>query len=603
MRPATVLTLAVLLLLAACGRGEPPAAVQPAATPATEAGQVLFDMAEEYFEESLALNPLRATYLGDERYNDRLTNDISPQHLEKVRNLETRYLERAEAIDPAGLEEDDRLTREVFIHGRREALEGLEFPFHLLPVNQMYSVPQIMAILGSGQSPQPFRNAVDYRNYMARMEGFARWADQAIVNMREGIGEGIVHPRVIVEKIIPQHEALLAEDPAETLFWGPIDKMPEEVAGEERERLTAEWRAMLADTLLPAYARLRDFLREEYLPAARDTVGWTALPGGEAWYAFQVRNQTTTELTPEEIHRLGLSEVSRIRSEMDRIRREVGFEGDLAAFFEHLKSDPQFFFDSPDQVLEAYQELKRRIDGALPALFSDFPRADYELRAIEAFRAESSAGAEYQAPSADGSRPGVFYVNTFNLKAQPRYGTETLSLHEASPGHHFQISIQQEMDHLPRVRRFGGYTAYAEGWALYAESLGPDLGLFKDPYQYYGRLNDEQLRAMRLVVDTGLHAFGWTRQQAIDYMLENSSLAETDVIAEVERYITWPGQALGYKIGQITLGEMRREAADALGERFDLKAWHSMVLRSGALPMSVLEARNRRWIEAQSMGG
>jgi uncharacterized protein (DUF885 family) len=590
--------IAAAVALTACGRGEGP---QPTAAVETP-GEALYELVESYFEESLALNPLYATYLGDERYNDRLANDISPEHRAQVRALESRYLDAAEAIDPAGLEEDDRLTWEVFIHGRREALEGLEFPFHLLPVNQMYSVPQIMGVLGSGQGPQPFRDAMDYRKFMARMADFARWADQAIENMREGLRAGVVQPRVIVEKMIPQYDALLAEDPAETLFWGPIEGLPGDIAGEERERLVAEWRAVLGDTLLPAYARLRDFLRDEYLPAARESVGWTDLPGGEAWYAYQVRTQTTTDLGPEEIHRLGLSEVARIRSEMDRIRREVGFEGDLAAFFEHLKTDPRFFFDSPEEVLAAYTELKLRIDAALPALFSDFPKADYELRAIEAFRAASAAGAEYQQPSADGSRPGVFYVNTFNLKAQPRYGTETLSLHEASPGHHFQIAIQQELEHLPRVRRFGGYTAYAEGWALYAESLGPELGLFRDPYQYYGRLNDEQLRAMRLVVDTGLHAFGWSREQAIAYMLENSSLAETDVVAEVERYMSWPGQALGYKIGQISLAEMRREAEETLGGDFDLKAWHSMILRGGALPMSVLDARNRRWIEARRTG-
>jgi uncharacterized protein (DUF885 family) len=337
------------------------------------------------------------------------------------------------------------------------------------------------------------------------------------------------------------------------------------------------------------------------VPNCRDTIAASALPNGRDYYRHCVRKFTTVdELTPEEIHAIGTREVERIRGEMDRVRREVGFEGDLAAFFEFLKTDPQFFFTSPDEVLEAYRELKERIDAALPALFSDFPRRDYELRAVEEFRAESAPGAFYEAPSLDGTRPGIFYVNTFNLRSQPRYGTETLSVHEASPGHHFQVAIAMEQDHLPRIRRFASYVGFDEGWALYTESLGHELGLFADPFQYYGRLNDEQLRAMRLVVDTGLHAFGWSREQAIDYMLENSSLAEGDVVAEVERYIVWPGQALGYKIGELELHEMRAEAARALGERFDIKAWHSMLLRGGALPLEVLAARNQRWIEAQS---
>jgi uncharacterized protein (DUF885 family) len=598
-RAGIAIALAMVLAVSACGRGEPPEPVTAADSPA----RALFHLVEDYFEESLALNPLQATFLGDERYNDQLAIDISPRHIATVRALERRSLEAAEAIDPEGLDEEDRLTWEVFTIGRRSVLEGLDFPSQLLPLNQMGGVPQIMAILGSGEGPQPFRHADDYRSFMARMDAFGDWVDQAIENMREGTDRGVVHPRIIIEKMVPQFDALLADDPADTLFWGPIQQFPEEIGAAERERLTRQWQAQLRDVLLPAYARLRDFLRDEYLPQGRDSVGWTALPDGEAWYAYQVRAQTTTDMTAEEIHQLGLSEVARIRAEMNQVRLEVGFDGELDAFFEHLKTDPRYFFASPDEVFAAYAELKQRIDAALPKLFADFPRADYELRAVEAFRAESAAGAQYQQPSADGSRPGVFYVNTFNLKAQPRYGTETLSLHEASPGHHFQIAIQQELEHLPRLRRFSGDTAFVEGWALYAESLGHELGLFEDPLQYYGRLNDEQLRAMRLVVDTGLHAFGWSREEAIEFMLENSSLAETDVIAEVERYIAWPGQALGYKIGEITISSLRRDAERELGGSFDLRAWHSMILRGGSLPMHVLAARNQRWVEARRSAG
>jgi uncharacterized protein (DUF885 family) len=594
-----VTVLVAALLATGCSRGPDDGAVTSAEAP----GEALFRLAEDYFEEWLVLNPVAATYMGDPRYDDRLAINIAPAHIEQARALEERYLGAVIAIDPGALGESGRLTREVMVHGRRTALERMAFPSHLLPFSQMGGLPQTMARLGSGRGAQPFRDAADYRKYISRMDDFSRWVDQAIENMRLGIERDIVHPRVNIEKMIPQFDALLEGAIEDSIFWGPVADFPDTIDQAGRQEIVESWHAALQGTLLPAYARLRDFLRDEYLPAGRASVGWSALPGGEAWYDFLVRSHTTTDMTAAEIHRLGLSEVARIRAEMDRVRVEVGFEGDLGEFFQHLKTDPRFFFDSPEEVLETYRALKLRIDAALPRLFADFPAADYELRAIEPFRAESAAGAEYQGPSADGSRPGVFYVNTFNLKAQPRYLVETLSLHEASPGHHFQVAIQQELEHLPRIRRFGGETAYGEGWALYAESLGRELGLFTDPYQYYGRLNDEQLRAMRLVVDTGLHAFGWTREQAIGFMLENSSMAESDVIAEVERYIVWPGQALAYKIGDIAIQQLRRDAETALGEDFDLRAWHSMILRGGSLPMSVLAARNQRWIDSQRPTG
>jgi uncharacterized protein (DUF885 family) len=352
--------------------------------------------------------------------------------------------------------------------------------------------------------------------------------------------------------------------------------------------------------VVPAFRRLRDFVRDEYLPKTRSTVAWSALPDGAAWYAFYVQEHTTTTLTPEEIPPRWVSVRSRASSaEMDQVRRTVGFEGDLEAFFTHLETDPKFYYTNGEDLLAGYRELKVRIDAALPKVFSVFPKADYELREVEAFRAQSAAGASYQQPSADGSRPGIFYVNTYNLKAQPKFGMETLSLHEASPGHHFQVAIQQELEDLPRFRRFGGdYTAYVEGWALYAEYLGRELGLFTDPYQWFGRLNDEQLRAMRLVVDTGLHAKGWTREQAIQYMLDNSTLAPSDVESEVERYIAWPGQALGYKVGDLRIQALRRRAEAELGPKFDLRDFHREVLSDGAVPMDVLESKIERWIAA-----
>jgi uncharacterized protein (DUF885 family) len=403
-----------------------------------------------------------------------------------------------------------------------------------------------------------------------------------------------------MEKVLGQLDAMVVPQAQDSQYYAPIRKFPADFSAADRERLTADYSRTLDGTLLPAYRRLRDFVRDEYLPQSRSSVSWTALPDGQAWYAYSVQEHTTTNLAPEEIHALGLSEVKRILGEMDQVRLQVGFKGDLGAFFTYLETDPQFYFTQGSDLLAGYRTLKARIDASLPELFSVLPKADYEVREVEAFRAQSAAGAYYQQPSADGSRPGVFYVNTYNLKAQPKFGMETLSLHEAAPGHHFQVSIQQELAGVPRFRRFGGdYTAYVEGWALYAESLGKELGLFTDPYQWFGRLNDEQLRAMRLVVDTGLHAKGWTREQAIKFMLDNSTMAESDVVSEVERYIARPGQALGYKVGDLRIRGLRHKAEQALGPKFDLRDFHREVLSDGAVPMDALEAKIDRWIAAR----
>lgn len=576
-----------------------------AATSATgEAGPVdnaalLDELFEAYFEEILELNPLYATFIGDNRYNDRLANSLSPEYLETSRALDRKYLAALLAIDNGDLNGQDLLSYEIFRLDRETSIAGERFPGELLPLNQSFSLANFFAVMGSGQSVQPFATVSDYENFLSRADDFIEYLDQAIINMRIGMERSVVQPRVVMEKVVPQLRAHIVDEVAMSVFYGPVANMPGDFSAEDRARLTAAYKDMIEDILVPAYRRVAEFIEQEYLPATRTTVGWDALPDGKAWYAFRVENSTTTKMSPDEIHELGLAEVARIRGEMEEVARQVGFDGTLAEFFEFLKTDPQFFFGSSEEVLAAYEAARVRINERLPSIFSVFPKADYEIRQIEEFRARSSAGAMYQSPSPDGSRPGIFYVNTFNLKAQPTYGVETLSIHEAAPGHHFQISIQQEVTGLPRFRRFGDYTAFSEGWALYAESIGKELGVFSDPYQYYGRLNDEQLRAMRLVVDTGLHSKGWSREQVIQYMLDNSSLAETDIISEAERYIATPGQALAYKVGQINLTRMRAEAEQALGEDFDIKAWHAQILTDGALPMAVLDAKNRRWIEAQ----
>ncbi len=584
----------------AAARGAPTAAAVPVAVDAAAALDSLY---EEFFEEQLRLSPTMATYLGDERYNDRLENPADPAFSRALEELNRRYLERVRRFDPDALTGSARISYDIFVRERELALEGLRFPGWLLAIDQLDSLASTFAVFGSGAGAQPFRNVRDYDAFLARSVDFERWVDSAIVALREGLARGVTQPRAVIAKVVPQLREVAGPDPERTIFWQAVKAMPETIAPTERAAIEARWRSAIRERIVPAYRRLADFIEQEYVPQARTSVGWSALPQGAEWYRHRIRVQTTTTLGAEEIHAIGLAEVARIRAEMDAVRRKVGFDGDLAAFFRHLQEDPQFYYTSAAQLVSGYTALKRRIDALLPKLFADFPKADYEVRLVEPFRAAAAPGAFYQPPSADGRRPGIFYVNAHNLKAQPIFGMETLALHEAAPGHHFQVAIQQELTGLPRFRRFNNYVAYAEGWALYAESLGPELGLFTDPYQWYGRLADEMLRAMRLVVDTGLHAKGWSREQAIRYMQDNSSMATSDIEAEVDRYIVWPAQALGYKVGQLRITALRERAERALGARFDVRAFHSQLLRDGALPLDVLEAKIDRWIAARAAAG
>ncbi|MDH4104579.1 MAG: DUF885 domain-containing protein [Gammaproteobacteria bacterium] len=609
---ATVLGVAIAFGLQGCASApvapsaptsQPvPVAAAPASLAATDATtkQRLDALYEAYFEDTLRANPILATYIGDHRYDDQLPNTIGPEYRAAARALNEKYLAAIRAIDPATLAPADRISYDIFLYEREREARGDRFPFHLLPLNQAGSLLTMMPALGSGTNAQPFATVQDYERWLGRLDGMAVWMDQAVTNMREGMKAGVVQPRPVMEKVLLQLEAMTVPRAQDSQYFAPIKSLPAGFSAVDRERLTRAYTQQIETKLLPAYTRLRNFVRDEYLPHTRKSVAWTALPDGQAWYAYYVQEHTTTTMTPDEIHELGLSEVKRILGEMDQVRQQVGFKGDLQAFFDFLENDPQFYYTRGADLLADYGAIKTRVNAAMPKLFSVFPKADYEVREVEAFRAQSAAGGSYQQPSADGSRPGVFYVNTYNLKAQPKYGMETLSLHEASPGHHFQVSIQQELVDVPRFRRFGGdYTAFVEGWALYAESLGKELGFFTDPYQWFGRLNDEQLRAMRLVVDTGLHAKGWTREQAIKFMLDNSTLAESDVVSEVERYIAWPGQALGYKVGDLRIQGLRRKAEQALGPKFDVRDFHREVLCDGAVPMDVLTAKIDRWIAAR----
>jgi uncharacterized protein (DUF885 family) len=417
--------------------------------------------------------------------------------------------------------------------------------------------------------------------------------------MRSGITKGIVQPRVVVERTIPQLAAQLVDDPKKSIFWRPVLNFPAGISVADRQRIMKAYEEKLGKKVIPAYRRLHDFLQTEYLPHARATIGMSELPNGASWYAYLVRYHTTTSMTPEEIHDLGLREVARIRAEMERIKIQAGHQGDLRSFFDVLRADPPQHYTDPAELLAGYEALRARVDSALPLLFAVKPKAGFEIRSVEAFRAPSEAGASYVPPSADGKRPGVFYVNTYDLPSRPKYSMEALYLHEAVPGHHFQIALASEATGLPRFRRFAWDTAYGEGWALYAEGLGYEMGFYRDPYQKFGNLALEMRRACRLVVDTGLHAFGWTREQAIDYMAANAGEARELEVAEVDRYIVWPGQATAYKIGELRIRALRARARAALGERFDLRRFHNVVIDSGAVPLAVLEANVDDWIAAE----
>ncbi len=580
------------ILIAACAI----AGCLPVKPPAAE----LDRQVEAYWDAKLELNPVYATYLGDHRYDDRLEMTPSPAYEAASLALEKRWLAAVQAVDPAALDDERRLTREMFLYERESAIAELGFPGRLLPISPFDGgMAMVLPMFGAGSGPQPFATVADYDRWLARAREFPRWADAAIAAMREGMARGVVHPRAVMAKTVGQFEDLLAADPERSVFYGPIDQMPADWPAAERTRLTRAFVDLIERDLNPSYRRLRDFIRDEYLPHCRSTVGWSALPDGAAWYAEEVRRHTTTRMTPGEIHAIGLAEVARIRAGMQDVMRQVGFKGTLPEFFAWVQSEPAFYFTNPADLLAGFRRIKAQVEAELPRLFSIRPKADYEIREVEAYRAASAAGGSYLGPSGDGTRPGIFYVNTHNLKAQPIYGMETLSLHEAEPGHHFQTAIAVELTGLPRFRRFEGNVAYDEGWGLYSESLGRELGLFTDPMQWYGRLSDEMLRAMRLVVDTGIHAQGWTREQAIAYMRENSSMADSDIEAEVERYIVYPGQALGYKIGDLRIQALRRRAEQALGPRFDIREFHTQVLNGGSLPMDVLEAKIGRWIESR----
>ena len=600
LRPlAFAVSLSLATVLAACSPSAPQAGDTAAQAPQADKAAQLNQLYADYWEGVLKLNPLQATFQGDNRYNDQLPDTGSAEFRKQLHDFTVQWLGKVEKIGDAGLSGQDLLSYRIFVEEQKQSLEGEKFPGWMMPVNQMGSTVSYAVMLGSGQVAQPFKTVKDYDNWLARAGRIPVLLDTEIGNMREGMKAGVVQPRVLMEKVVPQFDALITAKAEDSQFWGPIKQMPADFTAADKERLTAAYRALIEGQLMPAIKKQRDFIANEYLPATRDAVGLDALPDGKAWYAFNAKESTTTAQTPEQIHEIGVKEVARIHGEMHKVMEQVGFKGSLQDFFKFMQHDKQFEFASEQALLEHYRGLEAKINASVPKLFSLTPKAGFEIRPIEAFRAKSAAGGEYMQPSEDGSRPGIFYVNTFDLPTRKTWDAEDLFLHEAIPGHHFQIALQQELEGVPAFRRFGGETAFIEGWGLYAESLGKDLGVYTDPYSYFGRLQGELWRAVRLVVDTGLHSKGWSRQQVLDYMFANSSVSEPDAVAEAERYIAWPGQALAYKTGELKIQELRKRAEQKLGDKFDIREFHAEVLKDGSVPLDVLDEKIEHWIASK----
>lgn len=565
-----------------------------------EDNKELAALLDNYYEERLQFYPIEATINGDERYNDRLLIDFTDEHRSRLRSFYKNQLTYLTRFDRENLNANDQLSYDVLKRELEVNIEALGFKDNYMPLNQFSSTHLVFMQMGSGQVYQPFKTVQDYDNWLKRASVFPAYIDSAIVYFKKGMASGYLLPKILVERMIPQFRSVVTDTAAASLFYGPVNLMPISFDIGEKKRLSGAFSALIAEQLTPAFRRMADFLQNEYLPVARTSSGIAAIPDGEKYYRFLVKQQTTTTFTPDEIYETGLSEVKRIRAEMEKTKDAVGFKGDLKSFFAYINSDKKFTpYKTPAEIIEAFQAIQQLIEPNLGKFFGKTPKTAFEIRQTEAFRA-ASASAEYQQGTADGSRPGVFYVpildaTTFNITS----GMQSLFLHEAIPGHHYQISLQQENGKLPKFRRFGGNNAYMEGWALYCESLGNELGLYKDPYQYIGALGDEMHRAIRLVVDVGMHAKGMTREEAIQYMMENEQISEAGAIAEIERYMAIPGQALGYKIGALKIRALRTKYEQQMGDKFKVNAFHDAVLKDGALPLEVLEKKMDSWSTKQ----
>jgi len=565
-----------------------------------EANKDLASLVDQYYEKNLELFPLSATFNGDNRYNDKMYVDFTDSYHAKVKDAYQHYLDELKKIDRETLNDEDKVSYDDFKRELEISIEGFSFHDNYMPLNQFNSMHLMFAQLGSGSVVQPFKTVEDYDNWLKRAAVFADYADSAIVYFKKGIAANVVLPKVLVEKMIPQMQSFVTTDVTKSLFYGPIANLPKEFSEADKKRLTDDYTKLINEKITPSYKKIADFLQGEYLAKARTTSGFSALPDGDKMYAYAARLFTTTNKTPDEIYNLGLSEVKRIRTLMDSIKNAVEFKDSLMAFFTYMNTDKKFTpYKTPKEVLDAFENIHQRMEPQLKRLFNHVPKTPFEIRQTEDFRA-ASASAEYLQGSADGKRPGIFYVpilyaTKFNITS----GMESLFLHEAIPGHHYQISLQQEDTLLPKFRRFGGQSAYVEGWALYCESLGKELGLYTDPYQYMGALGDEMHRAVRLVVDAGLHSKNMTREEAIKYMRNNEPISEQGATAEIERYMAMPAQALSYKIGALKIRELRNKYNQTLGDKFSISAFHDEVLGSGSLPLEILEKKMDAWAEKQ----
>ena len=561
----------------------------------SDAAKKLHALFDEDWQWGLQQYPESATMLGDNRYNDRLT-DYSVGAIERRKSHERDMLDRIKKIDRSQLNGQDVISYDLFLRDKQLSVEASRFPTEYMPIDQMNGV---QIYFGQLVGSTPFRNAKDYEAYIARLAAFGKQIDQLIALMRRGIETGWLPPAVPLRSVPAQIEGQITSDPAESPFFKPFARFPQDVAPSEQTRLVDTGRKIIAESLTAALKKLHAFINEAYLPACRKDIAALSLPDGEAYYQYAIRRHTTTPMTAKEIHEIGKREVARIRKQMEAIVQQTGFKGSFQQFLTFLRTDPRFYYSKPDELVAGYSHIAKLADGKLPELFAELPRTPYGVKVIPDYEAPAQTTAYYQPSAADGSRAGLFMINTYKLETRPKYEMEALTLHESVPGHHLQIARSQELKGLPDFRRNAGYTAYIEGWGLYAESLGTQMGFYADPYSKFGQLTYEMWRACRLVVDTGMHAFRWSRQQAIDFMKENTAKTENDIIVEIDRYIVWPGQALAYKIGELKIKELRAKAATELGPRFDVRKFHNAVLDDGALPLELLENRINEWIAAQ----
>jgi len=542
--------------------------------------------------------PMFASQLGDRRYNDRWS-DGSLKAIERRHADTLAFLQRLYAIDKSGLSEADRLNVELFRRSLQKSVDTFGFNGHLMPFNQLGGVQNI----DSNTDSLNFFTVRDYEDWLARLSKIDVLIKQSIDLAEKGRKSGLTSPKILMQRIPGQIAVQLVDDPEDSPFYKIFAELPESISDNDQKRIKTLARKTISKTVLPAYRKLASYFSDTYLPASRDSIGLSELPNGNDWYELLARQFTTTQMSPDEIHRLGLNEVRRIRDEMQKIIDKLDFGGSFEDFLVFLRTDPQFYFDNPDDLFQAYLATSKRIDPEIVRLFGKLPRMPYGLKPIPDSIAPDTTTAYYSGPAADGSRAGIYWVNLYKPEVRPKFEIEVLSAHEAVPGHHLQISLQQELDSIPNFRRFMGFTAFVEGWGLYSESLGYDLGLYKDPYSQFGQLTYEMWRAVRLVVDTGMHYKGWTRQQAIDFFKDNAAKKELDIINEIDRYIGWPGQALAYKIGQLKIKSIRENAERTLGDNFDVRAFHDELLGAGSLPLDILEQRMDAWLSRQDQGG